>query len=110
MPILERVSGGYQAVGGNGQEPSGALEGVDITEALYRLDDYGRVQEDLPDLDGEVRPLLFSFYLNLRDAELLRKLIVEQREHPEQMSGILAREFLRTGSLPDRPRGFGIRR
>jgi hypothetical protein len=95
LPILERTSGGYAAVDGNGQQPSTALEGVDISEALYSVGDYGRVEEDLRDLKKEVRPLLFSFYLNLRDAELLRKLIVEQRQHPDQMSGILTREFLR---------------
>lgn len=96
LPILERTFEGYEAIDGQAPEPSGVLEGVDMTEALYKLDDYSRLQEDFTDLNGEVRPLLFSFYLNLRDAELLRKLIVEQREHPEQMSEILAREFLRT--------------
>ncbi len=96
LPVLERTAGGYKAFDGNGKQPSGVPEGVDLSETLYRVDDYGRVEEDLPDLKKEVRPLLFSFYLNLRDAELLRKLIVEQRQHPDQMSGILAREFLRT--------------
>ncbi len=69
---------------------------MDITGALYRLDAYKTVHDDLPGLDAEARPLLLSFYLNLRDAELLRKLIVEQREHPQEMSQILTREFLRT--------------
>jgi hypothetical protein len=69
---------------------------VDITGALYRLDAYKTVHDDLPGLDAEARPLLLSLYLNLRDAELLRKLIVEQREHPQEMSQILTREFLRT--------------
>jgi hypothetical protein len=73
-----------------------ALQGVDMTGSLYRLDSYRSVHRDLPDLDAEARPMLLALYLNLRDAEILRKLIVEQREHPQEMSQILTREFLRT--------------
>jgi hypothetical protein len=67
-----------------------------MTGPLYGLEAYRTVHEDLPALDADARPLLMAFYLNLRDAELLRKMIVEQREHPQEMSQILTREFLRT--------------
>lgn len=96
LPVLKQASEGYEALNENKQDASQALQGVDITGALYSLDAYKRIQEDFPDLDAEARPLLLAFYLSLRDAELLRKLIIEQREHPEQMPQILAREFLRT--------------
>ena len=96
LPILKQTSEGYEAILESKEDVSEALRGVDITGALYGLDAYKKVPEDLPYLDGDARPLLLDFYLNLRDAELLRKLIIEQREHPEQMSQILAREFLRT--------------
>jgi len=96
LPTLKQTSEGYEAILENKEDVSEALRGVDITRALYGLDAYKEVPEDLPCLDADARPLLLAFYLNLRDAELLRKLIIEQREHPEQMSQILAREFLRT--------------
>jgi hypothetical protein len=86
LPVLEQAS----------EDVPEVLQGVDITVALYRLDAYKTVPDDLPGLEVEARPLLLSFYLNLRDAELLRKLIIEQREHPQEMSQILTREFLRT--------------
>ena len=82
----------------SGTREESVLLGLDeedrvIAESILRgLQD----PQTLPDLDAEARPLLLSFYLNLRDAELLRKLIVEQREHPQEMSQILTREFLRT--------------
>ena len=93
---LENASSGYEAMDADEQDPSGAIRGVDLTVALYRLDAYGTLHEDLSDLDSDAGPLLLSFYINLRDAELLRKLVIENREHPEQMSQILSREFLRT--------------
>jgi|GEM_PF-1675668 len=96
LPVLKQASEEYEALVENEEDVREALQGMDITGALYRLDDYRTVHDDLPDLDAKARPLLLSFYLNLRDAELLRKLIVEQREHPEEMSQILTREFLRT--------------
>ena len=96
MAALKKASEAYEALVENEKDVPAALEGVDITAALCRLDAYGAVQDDLPDLDAAARPLLLAFYLNLRDAEILRKLIVEQREHPQEMSLILAREFLRT--------------
>ena len=95
LPVLKEASAGYEALNGNEQDASQALQGVDITGALYSLDAYTRIQMDSPDLDAEAQPLLLAFYLSLRDAELLRKMIIEQREHPEQMQQILAREFLR---------------
>jgi hypothetical protein len=95
LPTLKQTSEGYEAVLESKEDASVALRGVDITGALYGLDAYKKIPEDLPCLDGDARPLLLAFYLNLRDAELLRKLIIEQREHPEQLSQILAREFLR---------------
>jgi hypothetical protein len=96
LPVLKQASGEYEALVESEGDVSDVLRGVDITGALYRLDSYKTVHDDLPGLNEEVRPLLLSFYLSLRDAELLRKLVVEQREHPEEMSQILAREFLRT--------------
>ena len=96
LPVLKQASEEYEALVENEENVPEALHGVDITGALYRLDAYKTVHDDLPGLDAEARPLLLSFYLNLRDAELLRKLIVEQREHPQEMSQILTREFLRT--------------
>jgi hypothetical protein len=95
LPILKQTSEGYEAILENEEDVSEALRGVDITRALYGLDAYRKVPEDLPCLHADARPLLLAFYLNLRDAELLRKLIIEQREHPEHMSQILTREFLR---------------
>jgi hypothetical protein len=96
LPVLKQVSEGYEALVENEEDVPEALQGVDISGALYELDAYKTVHDDLPGLDAEARPLLLSFYLNLRDAELLRKLIVEQKEHPQEMSQILTREFLRT--------------
>ena len=96
LPVLKQASEEYEALVENEEDVPEALQGVDITGALFRLDAYKTVHDDLPDLDVEARPLLLSFYLNLRDAEILRKLIVEQREHPQEMSQILTREFLRT--------------
>jgi len=96
LPTLKQASEGYEAILESKEDVSGALRDVDITEALYGLDAYKKVPEDLACLGADVRPLLLAFYLNLRDAELLRKLIIEQREYPEQMSQILTREFLRT--------------
>jgi len=96
LPVLKKASGGYEALSDSEQDASKALQGVDITGALYRVDAYKRIQEDFPGLDSEVRSLLLAFYLGLRDAELLRKMIIEQREHPDEMPEILAREFLRT--------------
>lgn len=96
LPVLKQASEEYEALIENEENVPEALQGVDITGALYSLDAYKTVHDDLPDLDAEAGPLLLSFYLNLRDAEILRKLIVEQREHPQEMSQILNREFLRT--------------
>ena len=96
LPVLKKASEEYEALVENEEDVPEALHGVDITRALYRLDAYKSVHDDLPGLEAEARPLLLSFYLNLRDAELLRKMIVEQREHPQEMSQILTREFLRT--------------
>ena len=96
LPALKQASEEYEALVENGEDVPEALRGVDITGALYGLDAYKKVHDDLPGLEAEARPLLLSFYLNLRDGELMRKLIVEQREHPEEMSQILTREFLRT--------------
>jgi hypothetical protein len=96
LPVLKRASEEYEALVENEEDVPEALQGEDITKALYRLDAYKTVHDDLPGLDAEAGPLLLSFYLNLRDAELLRKLVVEQREHPQEMSQILTREFLRT--------------
>jgi hypothetical protein len=97
LPTLKQTSEGYEAILESKEDDvSEALRGVELDGPLYGLDAYKRVPEDLPYLDTDERPLLLGFYLNLRDAELLRKLIIEQREHPEQMSQILAREFLRT--------------
>lgn len=96
LPFLKHASEDYEAlVEGQGEGPE-LLKGLDMTGALYGLDAYRGVHQDLSSLHVEARPLLLAFYLNLRDAELLRKLIVEQREHPEEMSQILTREFLRT--------------
>jgi hypothetical protein len=96
LPILEKASDGYEAMAANEKEGAGAIQDVDVSAALYGIDVYERIDEDLPNLDADARSLLLAFYINLRDAELLRKLIVEQREHPEEMSEILTREFLRT--------------
>lgn len=96
LPVLKQASDEYEALVENEEDVPEALQGVDITGALYELDAYKTVHDDLPGLDAEARPLLLSFYLNLRDAELLRKLIVEQRAHPQEMSQVLTREFLRT--------------
>jgi hypothetical protein len=96
LPVLNLASEEYEALVENEEDVPEAPRGVDITRALYGLDAYKTLHEDLPGLEAEARPLLLSFYLNLRDAELLRKLIVEQREHPQEMSQILTREFLRT--------------
>jgi hypothetical protein len=95
LPVLREASEGYEALNENKQDASQALHGLDISGALYSIDAYKGIQEDFPDLDTEARPLLLAFYLSLRDAELLRKLIIEQREHPDEMPRILAREFLR---------------
>jgi len=96
LPVLEQASEEYEALAQNEEDVLEVPQGVDITVPLYRLDAYKTVPDDLPCLDAEARPLLLSFYLNLRDVELLRKLIVEQREHPQEMPQILTREFLRT--------------
>ena len=96
LPALKQTSEGYEAFLESKEDVSGALRDVELTEALYGLDAYRKVPDDLACLDANVRPLLLTFYLNLRDAELFRKLIIEQREYPEQMSQILTREFLRT--------------
>mgnify|MGYP001825519720 CR=1 FL=1 len=96
LSVLKQASEEYEALVENEEDVPEVLQGVDITGALYRLDAYKTVHDDLPGLEAEARPLLLSFYLNLRDAELLRKLIVEQRENPQEMSQILTREFLRT--------------
>ncbi len=96
LPILKQASEEYEGLVESKQEALEVLRGVDLTGTLYGLDAYRMVHEDLPALDVEAQPLLLAFYLNLRDAELLRKLIVEQREHPEEMSQILSRQFLRT--------------
>jgi hypothetical protein len=95
LPTLKQTSEGYEAVLEGKEDASEALQGVDVTGALYRLDAYNQAAEDLPCLNSEARSLFLAFYLSLRDAELLRKLIIEQRGHPEQMSQILSREFLR---------------
>jgi len=96
LSALKRTSERYEDLSEQQEDPSQALEGVDVNATLYSLDAYQGILEDFPDLDATVRPLLLAFYLSLRDAELLRKLVVEQREHPDQMPWILAREFLRT--------------
>jgi hypothetical protein len=96
LPVLRQASERYEALAEDQGDPAEVLQGMDITGALYRLDAYDKVQEDLSDLSAEVRPLLLAFYLNLRDAERLRKLVIEQQEHPEQFAGMLTREFLRT--------------
>jgi hypothetical protein len=96
LPVLKQASEEYEALAEGGEAVPAPLKGLDMTGSLYRLDAYGEVHEDLPGLDAEARPLLLSLYMNLREAEILRKLIVEQQEHPEEMSQILTREFLRT--------------
>jgi len=96
LPILKQTSEGYETIQEREEDVLEALQGVELNGALYGLDAYKKVPEDLPYLHTDARPLLLDFYLNLRDAELLRKLIIEQRAHPEQISQILAREFLRT--------------
>ena len=96
LSVLKKASEEYEALVENEEAVQAPLRGVDITGALYRMEPYRAIHEDLSGLDAEARPLLLSFYLSLRDAELLRKLVVEQREHPEEMSKILNREFLRT--------------
>lgn len=102
LPALDEASERYEALSEQAELDSQALEGLEIDVPLYGVDAYEGIRRDLPDLEASVRPELFAFYLHLRDAELLRKLIVDQREHPEQMPQILTREFLRTlheGSL-----------
>jgi hypothetical protein len=96
LPLLRQASEEYEALMETKEDVQEALQGEDLTGALYRLEAYRTVHEDLPDLDAEARPLLLAHYLHLRDAELLRKLLVEQREHPQEMYQILSREFLRT--------------
>lgn len=96
LPVLKKASEGYEALSESKEGALQFLQGVDITGALYRVDAYRGIHQDFADLGDEARPLLLAFYLSLRDAELLRKMIIEQREHPEQMNQILAREFLRT--------------
>jgi hypothetical protein len=93
--ILQKAADGYGAPAADEQDAPGVVRGGNLSTALYKMDAYGTLDEDLPSLDADARPLLLAFYTNLRDAELLRKLIVEQQEHPEEMPRILAREFLR---------------
>ncbi len=96
LPALESASERYAYLAEQPVDPSEALEALDVNGSLCSLDAYRGIQDDFARLHGSARPLLLSFYLSLRDAELLRKLIVEQREHPEQMPRVLAREFVRT--------------
>jgi hypothetical protein len=95
LPALKKASDRYEALLEGEGDVSEAMEGLDVSGALFGLDAYQTVPEDLADLDAKARPVLLTLYLNLRDAELLRKLLIEQREHPEQMPQILSREFLR---------------
>lgn len=78
------------------------LEGLDVARPVHALDRYRDSMADLPILHKRGLASILQFYENLYKAELYRKLLLEQRDHPDQMSAILVREFMRTlqeGSL-----------
>jgi hypothetical protein len=95
MPKLKLASQRYEALSEQSEAFPQSLEGLEAAGALYRIDAYEAIERDVQYLKAEVRPLLLGFSHRLREAELLRKLIIDQREHPEQMPQILAREFLK---------------
>ncbi len=95
MPKLKLASLRYEALSEQRDAALQPLEGLEAPGALYGIEAYEAVERDLPHLKAKARPLLLGFSHRLREAELLRKLIIDQREHPEQMPQILAREFLK---------------
>jgi hypothetical protein len=76
-------------------EGSDSLQGLDIAGPVHPLDLYRSSKADLPALHQRGLVDLLRFYESMDKAELYRKLLLEQREHPDQMPAILSREFLR---------------
>ncbi len=73
-----------------------ALEGVDISRPVWPMDTYNALNKDLHKLKPHVISSVLDYYQNLRDAEMLRRCIVEQQNNPQEIEKILIREFLRT--------------
>ncbi len=72
-----------------------ALNGLDAVEPVHSLDMFRSSMGDLPLLRDRGFVDLLRFYGGLDRAELYRKLLVEQKERPDQVPAVLAREFLR---------------
>lgn len=77
------------------QAPTEALSGLEVREAAFPLELFRDSMEDLPLLRDRGFVDLLRYYGGLDRAELYRKLIVEQKERPDQVPAVLAREFLR---------------
>lgn len=90
-PFTERAS----AVLEGSQAVSEALNGLDAAEPVHSLDMFRDSMGDLPLLRDRGFVDLLRFYSGLDRAELYRKLLVEQKERPDQVPVVLAREFLR---------------
>lgn len=90
-PFAERAV----AVLEGSQEALEAVNGLEAGVPVHPLDRFRSSMEDLPLLRDRGFSDLLRFYAGLDKAELYRKLLVEQRERPDQVPALLAREFLR---------------
>ena len=94
--LLKPFAEQYLAVVEGRQETSSPLQGLDISKSVGSMRTFRNVQKDFPVLPPRTVAQLWEFSRNLHEAELLRKLIEEQQENPDQISVVLAREFLRS--------------
>lgn len=86
----------YLSVTEKKQKDSSPLEGLDLSGPVGSLETFRNVQKDFPALSPRTVAHLWEFSRNLYEAEILRKLIKEQKENPDQISILLSREFLRS--------------
>jgi len=95
VPSLKPFVGRSLSLSEGRTQEAEVLQGMDIDRPAHPLDVYRNLMVDLPALHKRGLVNLIRFYENMDRAELYRKLLLEQQEHPEQMPAILSREFLR---------------
>ena len=96
VTVLGTFSERYLALSEGGGEQDGLLVGLDITRPVCDPDRYRGLGEDLHHLGPRAAPPLLAYVRSLSEAELLRKLLMEQQKDPNRLEGILARELLRS--------------
>jgi hypothetical protein len=96
QPLLTPMADRYLALAGQPQGEGDPNQSLDVTHPVCSLDPYRDLLQEVCALPRETAALLLEFSRNLQKAEVLRKLLEQERQDPAGLSRTLEGQLLLT--------------